>query len=110
MRNEIPIVVGGTLYWMQHLIFPDRLTGMKPEQSPTISENIRTSLASLPPHLLDLFNCLPEQPPDAALDPDAGATLHRLLHHLDPSMAARWHWRDTRKVFRSLSIIKDTGR
>ncbi|KAJ7093093.1 tRNA isopentenyltransferase [Mycena epipterygia] len=110
MREQIPIVVGGTSYWMQHLMFPDRLSGMQPEQSPVLSESIVHSLASLPPHLLDLFNCLPQQPPDAALDPDAAAALHLLLQNLDPAMAERWHWRDTRKVFRSLRIVKDTGR
>ncbi|KAJ7184138.1 tRNA isopentenyltransferase [Mycena filopes] len=108
-REEIPIVVGGTSYWMQHLMFPDRLSGA-PENAPTQSQGITNALASLPPHLLDLFNCLPPQPPDAAVDPDAAATLHLLLHNLDPAMAARWHWRDTRKVFRSLGIVKDTGR
>ncbi|KAJ6513798.1 tRNA isopentenyltransferase [Mycena vitilis] len=110
MREEIPIVVGGTSYWMQHLIFPDRLAATQPEISPVLSESIVASLASLPPHLLDLFNCLPQQPPDAAVDPSAAAALHLLLHHLDPAIAARWHWRDTRKVFRSLRIVKDTGR
>ncbi|KAJ7470422.1 tRNA isopentenyltransferase [Mycena latifolia] len=110
MRGEIPIVVGGTSYWMQHLMFPDRLSGMQPEASPVLSENIVNALASLPPHLLELFNSLPRQPPDAAVDPEAAAALHLLLHNLDPAMAARWHWRDTRKVFRSLGIVKDTGR
>ncbi|KAF7359448.1 tRNA dimethylallyltransferase, mitochondrial [Mycena sanguinolenta] len=110
MREQIPIVVGGTSYWMQHLMFPDRLAGMQPEAAPTLSESIARSLASMPPHLLDLFNSLPEQPPDAAVDPDAATALHLLLHHLDPAVAARWHWRDTRKVIRSLRIVKDTGR
>ncbi|KAJ7043335.1 tRNA isopentenyltransferase [Mycena alexandri] len=109
LRDEIPIVVGGTSYWMQHLIFPDRLSGT-PEDAPLQSEGIINVLTSLPPHLLDLFNCLPQQPPDAAVDPDAAVALHLLLQNLDPAMAARWHWRDTRKVFRSLSIVKSTGR
>ncbi|KAJ6500363.1 tRNA isopentenyltransferase [Mycena sanguinolenta] len=110
MREEIPIVVGGTSYWMQHLVFPDRLAGLQPEAAPALSESIARTLTSLPPHLFDLFNSLPEQPPDAAVDPDAAAALHLLLHHLDPAVAARWHWRDTRKVIRSLRIVKDTGR
>ncbi|KAJ7929361.1 tRNA isopentenyltransferase [Mycena leptocephala] len=100
----------GTSYWMQHLMFPDRLAGKQPETSPVLSESITGALASLPPHLLDLFNCLPQHPPDAAVDPDAATALHLLLHHLDPAVAARWHWRDTRKVLRSLRIVKDTGR
>ncbi|KAJ7070355.1 tRNA isopentenyltransferase [Mycena belliarum] len=109
-RGQIPILVGGTSYWMQHLMFPDRLAGMQPERAPTLSESIAAALASLPPPLLELYNSLPPQPPDAAIDPDAASTLHRLLLNLDPDMAARWHWRDTRKVLRSLRIVKDTGR
>ncbi|KAF8185029.1 IPP transferase-domain-containing protein [Mycena galopus ATCC 62051] len=110
VREEIPIVVGGTSYWMQHLMFPDRLAGMQPETAPALSESITRALTALPPNLLDLFNSLPEQPPDAVVDPEAAAALHLLLLHLDPDIAARWHWRDTRKVLRSLRIVKDTGR
>lgn len=36
--------------------------------------------------------------------------MYRVLQALDPAVASRWHWRDTRKVFRSLRIIADTGR
>lgn len=68
------------------------------------------SLASLPPDLLNLFNSLPEQPPIASTDPEAAFALHNLLSALDPSVASRWHWRDTRKVHRSLCILKETGR
>lgn len=34
---------------------------------------------------------------------------HGLLERLDPYMAARWHWRDTRKVLRNLQIMHETG-
>lgn len=36
--------------------------------------------------------------------------MHRLLQALDPAVASRWHWRDSRKVLRSLRIIAETGR
>jgi hypothetical protein len=36
--------------------------------------------------------------------------LHSLLLHLDPEMGARWHWKDSRKVLRSLEIIKESGK
>jgi len=32
------------------------------------------------------------------------------LQTLDPAVASRWHWRDTRKVYRSLKIVAETGR
>ena len=58
----------------------------------------------------ELFGALPEIPPSAAEEPDAALSLHNLLHALDPDVASRWHWRDTRKVLRNLQIIRDSGR
>lgn len=112
--EQIPIVVGGTSYWIQHLIFPDRLAynghvATFPA-SADLANDLAKSIASLPPDLLDVLNNLPEHPPLAAANPDAALALHKLLNILDPSVAARWHWRDTRKVLRSLCIFKETGR
>ncbi|KAG6910897.1 hypothetical protein DXG01_006580 [Tephrocybe rancida] len=113
-RNEIPIVVGGTSYWIQHLMFPNRLSVEEPTStmtpSPTMSQELADTVASLQPDLLALFNHLPEHPPIALADPDAAYKLHTVLSILDPPVANRWHWKDTRKVLRSLEVIKETGR
>ncbi|KAI4522525.1 tRNA isopentenyltransferase [Schizophyllum commune Loenen D] len=111
-RREIPIVVGGTSYWIQHLLFPGRLAGEEVSSSPPavrMSLEIQQALDTLPPHLLDLWNDLPQE---ATLVYSAGAGLHmhNLLSALDPVVAARWHWKDTRKIIRCLNIIKDTGK
>lgn len=58
----------------------------------------------------DLFAKLPDPPPSASTDPDAALAMHKLLQALDPVVASRWHWKDTRKVLRSLRIIAETGR
>ncbi|ETW85624.1 hypothetical protein HETIRDRAFT_309881 [Heterobasidion irregulare TC 32-1] len=113
-RRQIPIVVGGTSYWIQHLIFPDRLA-TEPISSGSssasfISEDLIKSTATLPSDLLNLFNNLPETPPVASEDPQAAFALHSLLSTLDPVVAGRWHWKDTRKVLRSLVITRDSGR
>ncbi|KAF4604011.1 hypothetical protein EYR38_004433 [Pleurotus pulmonarius] len=111
--NKIPVVVGGTSYWIQHLLFPNRLSqsGLRiHDETPEMSEEVAHSLTSLPPELLDLFNTLPEHPPSASDDPKLALSLHRLLSSLDPKMAIRWHWRDTRKVLRNIEIVKETGR
>lgn len=109
-RNQIPIVVGGTSYWIQHLMFSDRLASDEVDLgSVTASESLAKSLSSLPSELLEIYNTLPEHASDA-LDPPAALQLHTLLSALDPTVAARWHWRDTRKVLRSLRIMKGTGR
>jgi len=67
-------------------------------------------LSKLSPEERDLYDKLPDPPPSASTDPDVALAMHRLLQALDPAVASRWHWRDTRKVFRSLRIITETGR
>lgn len=109
-RHELPIIVGGTSYWIQHLIFPNRLA---PKDTPEVactnswSQELKGSIASLPPHLLTLLTNLPLEAPSAKLDPDKAFSLHALLSALDPVIAKRWHWKDTRKVLRSLEILKE---
>jgi tRNA dimethylallyltransferase len=112
-RHELPIIVGGTSYWIQHLIFPNRLA---PKDTPLAevahgnswSRELKDSIASLPPTLLSLLTDLPLDAPSAKLDPDKAFSLHALLSALDPVIAKRWHWKDTRKVLRSLEILKES--
>lgn len=114
-NHELPIIVGGTSYWMQHLIFPNRLvskdSGLCPQSpsplaEPLWSEQLLLSIRSLPPDLFLLLQHLPEEPPSAKVNPDGAFRLHSLLSILDPIISQRWHWKDTRKVLRSLQIIK----
>ena len=116
-RNEVPIVVGGTSYWIQHLIFPERMASLdkSSEQAPTTpvsppSQAYADAFASLPPELLALFNNLPESAPNADADPHLTLNLHRLLTMFDPLVAQRWHWRDSRKVLTNLRIIQENRR
>lgn len=112
-RKEIPIVVGGTSYWIQHLIFPNRLS--KPNEPPSSFDmpwdpELQKAIDSLPEALHSLFQDLPQEPPSAKTDPDAAFQLHALLLHLDPPVGQRWHWKDTRKVLHSLNIIRSARR
>ncbi|KAL0061077.1 tRNA dimethylallyltransferase, mitochondrial [Marasmius tenuissimus] len=119
-RKQVPIIVGGTSYWIQHLLFPDRLarnvaSTPEPEDksrpSPVpMSPELAQSVAALPPDLLSLFNSLPDPAPNADTDPEAAYSLYNLLKSLDLAIAERWHWKDTRKVLRSLRIIEETGK
>ncbi|KAI0637276.1 tRNA isopentenyltransferase [Trametes polyzona] len=117
-RNQIPIVVGGTSYWIQHLIFPERMASLDKSESdaqpadspPPPSEAFASALAALPPELLDLFNNLPDQAPIADDDPSTAHKLHDLLSALDPLVAQRWHWRDARRVLTSLRVIQENRR
>ncbi|KAI0270040.1 tRNA isopentenyltransferase [Gloeopeniophorella convolvens] len=118
--KKVPIVVGGTAYWVQHLIFPGRLavepgrsstTSISPSlERTTFSDELSSALLQASSDMRDLFKALPEVPPSAADDPGAALALHNLLRALDPIVADRWHWRDTRKVLRSLEIMRNSGR
>ncbi|KAH9842876.1 tRNA isopentenyltransferase, partial [Rhodofomes roseus] len=113
--GQVPIVVGGTSYWIQHLLFPNRLVSLdstSPESADgsSLSEGLAKSLSSLPPELFNLFHALPTQSPSAADQPELASAMHQLLSLLDPQIAQRLHWRDTRKTLRQLTIVKEAGR
>ncbi|TCD59809.1 hypothetical protein EIP91_011406 [Steccherinum ochraceum] len=121
-RKQLPIVVGGTSYWIQHLVFPGRLASssdnVDPEQhekqhaspSTSISDRLAQAIKATPPELVEIYEHLPSDPPRASTEPEAAYSLHSLLACLDPPVASRWHWKDTRKVLRSLEIIRQNGR
>ncbi|KIY48715.1 tRNA isopentenyltransferase [Fistulina hepatica ATCC 64428] len=111
-RKEIPIVVGGTSYWLQHLLFSDRLLHKGVEgTAPQADDGLQHAINSLPHNLRDLYDNLSERELPASADlPENAFAMHELLNALDPAMAARWHWKDTRKVLRSLCIVKESGR
>ncbi|GAA5891416.1 hypothetical protein JCM6882_004687 [Rhodosporidiobolus microsporus] len=85
--------------------------------------SLRQSIESLPSEFFTLFltlPCLPQIstpddfPPSFPLDllpprlrsPDTlTPALFSLLQKVDPNSAARWHWRDIRKVRRALDIV-----
>lgn len=74
------------------------------------SKELSILLKGLPSQLINLYHSLPETAPSADTDPEGAFALHSLLTALDPDVGARWHWKDTRKVLRSLEIIRETGR
>src|SRR5258705_376472 len=86
-NKELPIIVGGTSYWIQHLIFPDRLvskdivprTPYHIEEEKTWSPELAESFVSLPAELLEIFKDLPADPPSAKTNPDLAFKLHTLL-------------------------------
>ncbi|KAK3997514.1 mitochondrial tRNA dimethylallyltransferase [Cladorrhinum sp. PSN332] len=92
-RGKTPIVVGGSSYYLDSLLFDDKLVG-DPEQSTTENwTSTREELAEKYPVLAG--------PPDAML---------AKLREVDPAMADRWHPNDVRKIRTSLEIYFGTGR
>lgn len=113
-REHLPVIVGGTSYWLQSLLFTNQLVveesgseGRKAHPKPNSA--LQERLDQLSQLDLTLFENLPEEPPKGPNEGEEALRLWNILNALDPEMAARWHWRDCRKVLRSLEIIGETG-
>jgi tRNA A37 N6-isopentenylltransferase MiaA len=113
-EGQVPIVTGGTAYYIQHLFLPPA-----PLASPgggIVSDNLSTEQRSL----LDLLPTLPsissssEFPPGFPIEmlpvkvrtAEAFAwELWTILDVLAPERAAKWHWKDVRKVRRQVEVL-----
>ncbi|POS83355.1 hypothetical protein EPUL_004542 [Erysiphe pulchra] len=89
-RGKVPIVVGGTHYYIQSLLFGDSIIG---------ENEVDDSNFQLDKEILDEFPIL-NGSPDLILNK---------LREVDPVMAERWHPNDIRKITRSLMIYLKTG-
>ncbi|KAF5861479.1 hypothetical protein ETB97_012883 [Aspergillus alliaceus] len=95
-RRRLPILVGGTHYYTQAVLFKDQLVGEGSDEfqgagarSDGESEDSSTKWPIL------------DAPTDVVL---------QKLREVDPAMADRWHPNETRKIRRSLEIYFQTGR
>lgn len=88
-RNKLPIVVGGTNYYIESLLWKVLLdTGDNEDSSDGGDEVLNRKLE---------------------LEKLGGAELHKRLMEVDPKMAAMLHPNDKRKIARSLQVHQDTG-
>ncbi|EEB06532.2 tRNA isopentenyltransferase [Schizosaccharomyces japonicus yFS275] len=92
-RGKIPVIVGGTHYYLQSLLFKDSTLSdidviEKAAGKDTTSEKHKDAF------ILD-------ESPQVMLD---------YLEKVDPVMAQRWHPQDGRKIRRSLEIFFHTGK
>jgi tRNA dimethylallyltransferase len=88
-RRRLPILVGGTHYYTQSLLFEDQLLE---------AGNVQTELPN--EEILERF---------PILDSPTEIMLQR-LKEVDPAMADQWHPNDRRKIRRSLEIFLLTGK
>ncbi|CAF9926880.1 MAG: hypothetical protein ALECFALPRED_003572 [Alectoria fallacina] len=87
-RGRLPIVVGGTHYYTQSLLFRDAL--VEEGESDDLTADAQREAWKLP---------------------DANAEeMLKQLQKVDPEMAMRWHPSDQRKIRRSLEIWLKTGK
>lgn len=95
-RGKLPVLVGGTHYYTQSVLFQDQLVAKESDLS---EEEV---------------NSCPAEDVDSAvkwpiLDAEPELVLQK-LRKVDPIMAERWHPKDTRKIRRSLEIYFQTGK
>lgn len=93
-RGRLPIVVGGTHYYTQSLLFEDSLVSDKLDGDEEVQDM---------PSEQEISERFP------ILDGPTGAMIAR-LKEVDPIMADRWHPNDRRKIRRSLEIFLLSGR
>ncbi|KAJ1063773.1 hypothetical protein K5549_009085 [Capra hircus] len=85
-RDKIPIVVGGTNYYIESLLWKV-LINAKPQEMGAEKVIDRKG----------------------ELEKEDGHVLHKRLSQVDPEMAAKLHPHDKRKVARSLQVFEETG-
>jgi len=93
-RNKLPIIVGGTHYYIQSLLFHD---------------NLATNSSFPSPSNVPVNDKVDDVEPHAILSAPTTDVLSE-LRRVDPVMANRWHPNDRRKIQRSLEIYLNTGR
>ncbi|ETS85576.1 hypothetical protein PFICI_03601 [Pestalotiopsis fici W106-1] len=91
-RGKLPIVVGGTHYYISSLLFGNSLVD-SPDENDESTFTAQLEIEKMHPIL-------------------AGPTENMLekLKEVDPVMGARWHPEDRRKIKRSLEIFLTTGK
>ncbi|KAI5304875.1 hypothetical protein KEM55_009234, partial [Ascosphaera atra] len=97
-RGKTPVLVGGTHYYAQAVLFNEPLVDTRSSEDITNhpQEGQRPSNQS-------------EQEKFAILDETPSKILAK-LREIDPTMAERWHPNEDRKIRRSLEIYLQTGR
>lgn len=93
-RGRLPVLVGGTHYYLQSLLFKSTVAAASDEKRASDAER------DVEKH---------DDPRWAILDASP-AEMMAELKKIDPVMASRWHPNDARKIRRSLEIYLQTGR
>lgn len=100
-RGKLPILVGGTHYYTQSLLFRDRLA--ETEEGGDGYSKGDAGVAKGDGFVQDLGEKFPVLNEPTVI-------LVEKLREVDPTMADRWHPNDRRKIQRSLEIYLQTGR
>ncbi|KAI9826816.1 MAG: hypothetical protein M1832_005754 [Thelocarpon impressellum] len=96
-RGRLPVLVGGTHYYTQSLLFEDALVSSETQQDARTASPHEPSLEAVTTSRFPV------------LDGPTQDILNE-LREVDPVMADRWHPNDRRKIRRSLEIYLSSGR
>ncbi|KAI1818144.1 IPP transferase-domain-containing protein [Poronia punctata] len=99
-RGKLPIVVGGTHYYVHTLLFEEGV----------INPGSDSSTADAPVEDEHHFRTRQEQLSQFPILNEPTDVVLRKLWELDPAMAERWHPGDRRRILRSLEIYLTTGK
>ncbi|KAI8906809.1 tRNA isopentenyltransferase [Gorgonomyces haynaldii] len=101
-RGKVPIIVGGTMYYIQSLFWNQTIHDTVKKEYPQtpFSDEIKLALSQTDPTL---------HHPQEIQTYCQTNSLHALLDKIDPEMAKRWHPQDTRRIRRSLEVYLETG-
>jgi tRNA dimethylallyltransferase len=118
-RRHVPIVVGGTNYYAEALLWsgtimddekPQTATGLQKMDDSAGSGIITEGLRERVAQKLEDFGKLETGSADPGKSETAALIeLHNLLQLVDPVSAAKLHQNDFRRVRRCLEIVRDTG-
>jgi tRNA dimethylallyltransferase len=107
-RDRVPILVGGTHYYLQSMLFNDALVVDSPADQDQ-SEDSRNNNNYVGDKYPEFLNAEEQDKKWPILTAGPEAVLEE-LRRVDPVMASRWHPKDSRKIRRSLIIYLQTGR
>ncbi|KAF9436342.1 hypothetical protein BGZ76_004236 [Entomortierella beljakovae] len=93
-RKRLPIVVGGTHYYIQSLLWRDTLLDTKKDVGTISKAETKEEQDEIDIYLRDTDT----------------PTLYEKLKEVDPVMANKWHENDRRKITRSLQVYFETGK
>lgn len=116
-RNQIPLLVGGTNYYMQSLLWDESLIsldsmdkiGLDNKTYDKPHDNVERSFVEKLKHIL--VNTDPRNHEASSIQEFCEKSdLHGLLVEIDSVMSNKWHPSDFRKIRRSLEIYYTTGK
>lgn len=113
-RGKLPIIVGGTMYYIQSIIREggvldefEEIEGGEENNIDRTKEQTTTSIESL-----STLHSTVDNNSSSVLSLSGGSSstdLHSELKRIDPIMAGRLHPNDHRKITRALQVYRNTG-